>query len=103
MGEKNVKHLQGFVQFKNQIDFNKLKKLMPKCHLEKCRNIKASIKYCSKEETKCGNRFCFGIDNKELFHKKLSEEEILHDMKMQMFKDIEDDPDGFWKNNLIDF
>ena len=56
VGEKGTPHLQGYVKFE--------KKVRPKSifndtriHWEKCRNIKASIAYCSKEDTRNGELF----------------------------------------------
>ena len=93
LGKKNTKHIQGFVQFKNQIDFRQIKKYLPKCHLEKTRSVAASIKYCSKEDTRSGTRYTYGVSNNELFKKKLpplSEEEIMIGLKKQMHKEIDD-------------
>ncbi len=80
LGKENTKHLQGFIQFKNQIDFRQIKKYLPKCHLGKCNSVTASIKYCSKEDTRSGTRYTYGISDSELFKKKLpplTEEELL--------------------------
>ncbi len=92
IGKENTKHLQGFVQFKNQIDFSKLKEYLPKCHLEKCKSVAASIKYCSKEDTRSGTRYTYGISPAELTHEKkppLSEEEIMANLKADAHKDID--------------
>ncbi len=92
LGKENTKHLQGFVQFKNQIDFSKLKEYLPKCHLEKCKSVAASIKYCSKEDTRSGTRYTYGIASKELSKKKippLSEEEVLANMKELAYRECE--------------
>ena len=53
-GEKKTKHLQSFIYFDNARSFTSLKKLLPKAHLEAARNKAASIKYCSKEDTRTG-------------------------------------------------
>ncbi len=106
IGKENTKHLQGFVQFKNQIDFNKLKKLLPKCHIEKCKHISSSIRYCSKNESKNGERFTYGINDSELYKEPtplLLPEEILADLCRQEKEDIDKDANGFWKENEIDF
>lgn len=57
----NTKHLQGVVYFKNPKMFTTIKKQLPKCHLEPCRNFNASIKYCSKKNTRCGKLYTKGI------------------------------------------
>lgn len=49
-GEAGTPHLQGLLIFKSQKSFSSVKLLLPLCHLEQCRNVAASIKYCSKEE-----------------------------------------------------
>lgn len=56
-GECGTRHIQGVLEFKNQIDFATMKKDFPKCHIEACRNIKAQIAYCSKPETRTGQVF----------------------------------------------
>lgn len=56
--KKNTPHLQGFMIFKTKKRFETIKAIgdeFNKMHLEKCRNIKASIDYCKKE----GTYFCY--------------------------------------------
>lgn len=53
-GASGTRHLQGAVFFKNPWDFAVVKKCMPKCHIEVCKNKKAAIAYCSKTETRTG-------------------------------------------------
>lgn len=53
-GKSGNKHLQGFVAFKNQVDFTLLKKENKKAHWEKCINEEASIRYCQKKESRTG-------------------------------------------------
>lgn len=43
-----TKHLQGVVQFKNQVSFTTMKKINGKANWKRCRDLRASIKYCSK-------------------------------------------------------
>lgn len=54
-GEQGTKHLQGLICFKNPMSLSSLKKINNKAHWEKCKNKKASIKYCTKEDTRTGN------------------------------------------------
>ncbi len=58
--EKGTLHLQGVVKFKNQVEFMSVKKNMPKAHIEKTKNIMASMNYCSKMETRLGKITTFG-------------------------------------------
>lgn len=53
-GKEGTIHLQGFMYFKNSRSFQALKKLWPKIHLEKGKNINALRNYCCKEDTKVG-------------------------------------------------
>ncbi len=50
--EKKTPHLQGTVQFKWQISFTTLKEFHNKISWRKCKNLRASIKYCTKEDTR---------------------------------------------------
>ncbi len=85
-GNNGTPHLQGVIQFKNQILFTTLKELFPTAHWEPCRSIKGSIKYCSKADTRAGDQYSFGIKKKELFKEHLTEEEILAWCKLQHLK-----------------
>lgn len=89
MGKKNVKHLQGVVMFEEQISFSSLKKFNSKVHWSKCRDIKASIKYCSKESTRNGEIYTYGDVQKNLWKDEskielMDHEEMLEDMCKQM-------------------
>lgn len=53
-GEKGTPHLQGLLVFKNAVSFNSVKRLIPTAHIEKCKNKNASIRYCSKEDSRTG-------------------------------------------------
>lgn len=51
VGEQGTPHLQGYVEFKNQIRFETLKNFNPKIHWEKAfGNRKQNIDYCSKQK-----------------------------------------------------
>lgn len=50
--DKKTPHLQGCFAFHGQISFSTLKKKHPKWHLERCKDWKASVKYCQKAETR---------------------------------------------------
>jgi len=53
-GESGTKHLQGMLYYKNAVAFNSVRNLLPRAHIEKMKNKIASIKYCSKEDTRTG-------------------------------------------------
>ncbi len=77
--EKGTLHLQGVVKFKNQVEFSSVKNNMPKAHIEKTKNIIASMKYCSKLETSAGRLITYGNVNKILGKpkkKKMTDTEI---------------------------
>jgi len=54
-GENGTPHLQGVIRFKEPVRFTAVKKLNGRAHWEKCKNWNASLKYCSKVETRSGN------------------------------------------------
>lgn len=50
MGDtKNTPHLQGVVRWTNAKTFNSMKKILPRAHLEPCKNWKGSKVYCKKD------------------------------------------------------
>lgn len=53
--QASTPHLQGFVHFKNQIQFSTLKKIMRRAHLEVAHDWKRSKEYCSKLDTRAGH------------------------------------------------
>ncbi len=88
--KSGTKHIQGFVQFINAINFNTLKKIDEKIHWEVCRNIPASINYYKKIETRDGESFTFGInsDNEKKAEHSLSPQEVLDHSRDQMLEDL---------------
>lgn len=44
-------HLQGFISFETQKSFSAARKLLKGCHVEICRDVPGSIKYCHKDGT----------------------------------------------------
>jgi len=54
-------HLQGFVYFKNARSLSAVRLLIPGAHWEKTRDIQASIKYCSKEDTRVAGPWEHGV------------------------------------------
>lgn len=57
-GAKGTPHLQGFHMFKSPKTFEQVKEIFPTAHIEVVRNIIAIKKYCSKEDTLAGKRYC---------------------------------------------
>ncbi len=81
-GKNGTRHIQGFIQFNNAINFTTLKRTDEKIHWEVCRNIPASINYCSKEDTRVGKIFKHGISHEK--RPLLSYKELMKDMCRQM-------------------
>lgn len=93
IGESKTPHLQGVVNFQNPIEFNTLKSIGDKIHWERCKNLKASIKYCSKEDTRSGDQWSYGINPTELWQKPIplmDHQKMLDDMCKQMKGGIPD-------------
>lgn len=61
-GDNKTPHLQGVVQFQNQIEFNSVKQIHNAIHWEICKNFKASITYCSKAEGRIEGPWIKGLD-----------------------------------------
>ncbi len=92
IGESGTKHLQGVVQFRNQTSFTTLKEFHNKIRWSKCKNLQASMKYCSKQASRNGILFKHGNVDKWLWKDKelkkvMSIFEIYADMKKQMMAD----------------
>lgn len=64
-GEEGTPHYQGYVSFTTKQRLTGLKKINPKIHWEKCRDRKASIKYCSDPAKRDGNIYAHNIKFKE--------------------------------------
>ncbi len=52
IGENGTPHLQGVVQFVNQIEFTTMKEINNRAHWKKTKSLKGSVKYCTKERTR---------------------------------------------------
>lgn len=71
-GENGTPHLQGVVSFKNARSFASMKKLIPRAHIEPCKSFIASVRYCSKEETRVGEIYS-NFDYTSIGNKKKTE------------------------------
>lgn len=83
-GEEKTKHLQIYFEFKNQVDLSKIKKELPRAHIEKAKGSrKKNYEYCSKEKN-----FITNIDlrtfQEKLMQKILDEE--YKDVKWKPFQ-----------------
>ncbi len=92
----NTPHLQGVVCFKNPVWFNTMKRIDNKIHWEPCKDLKASIKYCSKPMTRKKETYPYryGVAEKEVWSpkmgsKKITEEEAMKAMKDSMIADVQ--------------
>ncbi len=88
LGENKTPHLQGVIQFKNQVSFTSLKEFHNKIRWSRCKNLKASIKYCSKQNTRNGAIYKYGEIEKWLWKDRslavIDLKKILEDMCRQM-------------------
>lgn len=51
--DENTPHVQGYMRFKSQRDFDVVKKLLPRAHIEKAKGtFKQNVAYCTKKETR---------------------------------------------------
>lgn len=61
VGEHGTPHIQGLLSFKNARTLAQLKQKNQGVHWEICRDIKASILYCQKQDTKAGETKAHGF------------------------------------------
>ncbi len=60
-GEKGTPHLQGVVGFASKKSLAQMKEVLPDgAHIERCRNVQDSIKYCQKEDTRVDGPYIHG-------------------------------------------
>ncbi len=96
--ESKVPHLQGVVQFVESVSFTTLKSFHDKIHWEKCKSLPASIKYCSKVNTRNGKLYTHGVPDKYLWKggekirrgiDNFGAREMYADMRIQMQDDLD--------------
>ncbi len=71
-GKNNTPHIQGVIQFKNQITFGQIKKKLPTAHLEVCKNFPASKLYCQKDDGRLNGPFIYPGPKKKLTREIIS-------------------------------
>ncbi len=84
-GENGTPHLQGVVKWKLQRSFKTMKKINSKIHWERCRNIKQSVLYCCKDDTRNGQIWKSNI-SKYLPH---NEKDFLNNLQIYTYIYIE--------------
>lgn len=83
---KETPHLQGYIEFNNPIEFNSIKKLNDRLHIEKAKGTRQqNIDYCSKENNFIIKKLSKSNVALPRTCKKISKEE----QKKQFLKDVE--------------
>lgn len=98
LGENETRHLQGVVKWKIQRSFKTMKKIHSKIHWERCRNVKNSILYCTKEDTRNGKIWKFNISKYEPH----SHEDFLNNLLIFKNKCFQNIKTRDWFINLYD-
>ncbi len=64
VGESGTPHIQGVAHFKNARTLAGIKRINPVIHWEPCKNLRASVRYCTKSESRVpgGMRWAKGYD-----------------------------------------
>lgn len=98
-------HLQGLICFKNARKFEQVKKLLPTCHLEICKNRYASRNYVLKESTRKEKGRQWKIGFKELQsedkYKKLTK--FIELKCKDVPKSIEREKLKLWQKQLVEY
>ena len=75
-GKSGTRHLQGVIYFPNAISFKSAQSKCVRAHWEPCKNLMASVRYCSKEDTRTGSCYSNGFDTHSTVKKKKFEIDI---------------------------
>lgn len=92
VGKNGTPHIQGNVEFKNQVYFNGLTKLDPSIHWEITRNPKAAWEYCKKDDTRTGKIYSYGISPPDIIEDPL-EGLTLYEWQKDILELIDTKPD----------
>ncbi len=91
IGENENLHLQGVINFKSARHFDYVKKLLPKAHWEQCRNLKRSLIYCSKENTRNGEIYTHNYHSSKMKDTVETEAVNKHQLKLAL-DELKNDP-----------
>lgn len=96
-GESGTPHLQGTICLEKKQRLTGLKVINPKIHWEPTKAVKASLAYCTKQYSRTGRQFVYGIE----LPKQLDVEEP-HGWQLQVMEIINQTPDNrtinwFWE------
>lgn len=88
-GESGTPHLQGVFAHTNAVHFNSIKKLSPRANWKPCRNLKKSLAYCSKAESRIGKTYTYKY---EIFNegKPLTQTDICGELLKQAIEKIDE-------------
>lgn len=86
-------HIQFYFEFSRRLRFSQVRKMLPGAHVERCRNIEASRKYASKEESRIAGPFLIGQDRK-----RKSTVDVLSQLKSSRVTDVLDDNPHLWRS-----
>lgn len=92
IGEEGTEHLQGVIRWKNDKKFSTLKNWNKNIHWSMCKKWKASLIYCSKEDTSTGERWSNIREYKPLKDSIIGKE--LYDWQKwvkELYEDVEPD------------
>ncbi len=87
-GKDGTPHLQGTMVWSNAKSFAYVKKVNTRAHWEQCRNIKRSLAYCSKTDTRTGKVYTHNYQPETDDIPLLTREEMNQDMLSQHLEDI---------------
>lgn len=94
IGKEGTPHLQGYFRFENQRTFSSVKNMLPKCHIEPCKNWIASKNYCSKDGKIYTNIKDESADNEydEYMH-SVYDKVVWYPWQQEIIDILEDKPD----------